>query len=196
MKTVGMILVCGLTQQKPPLVSAAMTCPSSGGWSTTYNSKNYCMSTTAYKNYWSSETWCDAVGGKLVDMDNDCGTWTYGSSGCTALMLTGATSTSTTGASTSTPYAFTSTVQIAGRLNYSVRLSSGYVDYGRNSDYNRNYQLTNYIALCVEQQRSESEQRSDLCLVPRRPPTRVSFPPCALLQGNAPRSLIFCGWRY
>ncbi len=53
MKTVGMIIVCGLTMLKPPSVSA-MSCPSSGGYTTTQNGKTYCQSTGAYKNYWSN----------------------------------------------------------------------------------------------------------------------------------------------
>ncbi len=51
-------------------VNATMVCDASYGYTIEKDGKTYCQSKNGYKNYWSAEAWCDAIGGILVSVDS------------------------------------------------------------------------------------------------------------------------------
>ncbi len=130
-------------------VYGAMNCPENGGYEFIENGKTYCQSTTAYKNYWSAETWCDAVGGDLVgeaDFVDEC-TGSSHHTICSYFSFTNHTYTN----EGMDPFAWLSTVEYEGGSNYGMYLSDGGVISATFYGYhNRAIQDRLLIALCVE----------------------------------------------
>ncbi len=116
------IMILLILMQSP--LAQALTCPTDSGGT---QLGDYCMS-SGYKNYWSAETWCDAIGGKLVDLASDC---SGNTSSCSALEYK------------KSYWTWTSTVQTKAKYNYLVDLFDGSVVNGY-----RYYTNGEVVALC------------------------------------------------